>query len=306
MRLTEPISHLSHADNSTIYTQKHEPNAFMPKMRCAIIFFLLLTSSLSLFSTPHIRYNIRYAKQRNEIIKGDTSSDRKLDIYLPKTMKPKAGYPVVLFIHGGGFMGGDKALRPSLTKIFGGLLTKGYAVISINYMLARKANKQAVAMHRAPIYQFDKNNKDSYSAVKIAAEDASLALKYLNQKAHSYSLNMSRLVVMGGSAGAMTSLYLTFVLKPKHASIKAVVNLWGEMEHPELIDNPCIPVLTIHGTADKTIDYQHGIDIQHRLEEIGSDSSRMIILHDRGHAQYDYVGHHLMKDIIEFLNKRSQ
>lgn len=62
------------------------------------------------------------------------SEKNKLDLYMPSIKKEK--YPVVVFIHGGGFMGSDKGRH--LTGILN-CLQDGYAVASINYRLNDEA-----------------------------------------------------------------------------------------------------------------------------------------------------------------------
>lgn len=52
--------------------------------------------------------DIRYGNPRSDISPKDRSSDRLLDIYLPNQKPPQNGFPVFIFIHGGGFSGGDK------------------------------------------------------------------------------------------------------------------------------------------------------------------------------------------------------
>src|SRR5262245_18352499 len=57
-----------------------------------------------------------------------------LDLYLPKPGGPS---PLVLYIHGGGFQGGDKpSLSPSEGKSH---LDAGFAVAAINYRLTNTA-----------------------------------------------------------------------------------------------------------------------------------------------------------------------
>src|SRR6476661_4164706 len=52
--------------------------------------------------------NIRYAPIPEIAL--DSTSDRILDLYLPQSTQNKEPLPVFMFIHGGGFTGGDKGL----------------------------------------------------------------------------------------------------------------------------------------------------------------------------------------------------
>ena len=66
----------------------------------------------------------------------DQSEAQKLDLYLPTT--GDGPFPVVVMVHGGGFMFGDKADGAGLTGV-DQLLEAGYAVASINYRLSGEA-----------------------------------------------------------------------------------------------------------------------------------------------------------------------
>ncbi len=89
------------------------------------------------------------------------SPAQKLDIYLPD--EGEGPFPVIVWIHGGAFMGGDKADLQVLPSLEG--LKRGYAVVAINYRLSGEARfpalvhdaKAAIRWIRAnaQIYHFD-------------------------------------------------------------------------------------------------------------------------------------------------------
>lgn len=85
--------------------------------------------------------DIRYGNQRSDISPNDHSSDRLLDIYLPNQKPPQNGFPVFIFIHGGGFSGGDKCGKSGLNPICKAIIDRGFAVVSINYYLRMKYYK---------------------------------------------------------------------------------------------------------------------------------------------------------------------
>lgn len=105
-----------------------------------------------------------------DIAYASTSAAQKLDIYLPTGNGP---FPVVINIHGGGFMVGDKA-NPALGDE---LLAAGYAVASINYRLAAEAKYPA------------------------QIQDAKAAVRFLRANAAKYNLDPKRVVAFGQSAG---------------------------------------------------------------------------------------------------------
>lgn len=105
---------------------------------------------------------------------GEKSAAQRFDVYLPAN--GNSPYPMVMFIHGGGFRMGDKTMvSPAIVK---GLLDAGYAVISTNYRLSTEATFPA------------------------APQDIGLAIEFLRNNADQYDVNPDQLIVMGESAGA--------------------------------------------------------------------------------------------------------
>jgi acetyl esterase/lipase len=105
------------------------------------------------------------------------SSAQKLDIYLPD--EGDGPFPVIISIHGGAFMFGDKAdgqLNPMLEG-----LKHGYAVVSINYRLSGEA-------------LFPKN-----------IHDVKAAIRWIKANATTYKMNPGKLAAWGGSAGGNLS-----------------------------------------------------------------------------------------------------
>jgi len=102
------------------------------------------------------------------------SSAQKLDLYIPTS--GDGPFPVVVMVHGGGFMFGDKADGAGLTGV-DQLLAAGYAVASINYRLSGEA------IYPAQIY------------------DAKAAVRFLRMNAETYHLNPDQFGAWGASAG---------------------------------------------------------------------------------------------------------
>lgn len=92
--------------------------------------------------------------------------------YLPKE---KGEYPVMVYIHGGGFVAGDKSMRRGVCKWYA---TQGLFVISVNYGLC-------------PKYRFP-----------VAVKHIVTALNYLFSKAEELNLRKDKVMVSGDSAGA--------------------------------------------------------------------------------------------------------
>ena len=97
----------------------------------------------------------------------------KMDIYPPTAGQGKPA-PVVLYVHGGSWISGDKW---EIGLVSGELNAKGYLVASVNYRLA-------------PQYKWP-----------AQIEDVKCAVRYLRANAAAYNLDANRIAAWGSSAG---------------------------------------------------------------------------------------------------------
>lgn len=113
-----------------------------------------------------------------------------LDLWLAKSGKPT---PLLVFIHGGGFVNGDKsAANPQVIRR---ALAAGVSFAAINYRYRTAAPIQDVL------------------------RDCARAIQFLRSRATEWGLDKTRVASMGGSAGAGTSLWLAFhddLAEPRH------------------------------------------------------------------------------------------
>ena len=117
---------------------------------------------------------------------GTPNPAQTLDVYLPEATvnaSEQGHRPLVVFIHGGAWMIGDKAwirggTHMQLEQFLQLLLRNGYAVASLNYRLVPEG------VFPAPIH------------------DVKAAVRYLRAHAHELGINPERIGVAGESAGA--------------------------------------------------------------------------------------------------------
>jgi acetyl esterase/lipase len=121
-----------------------------------------------------------------EFAYGKDSERQKFDFWQAKSATPT---PVVLLIHGGGWMGGDKSSYG--TAAIQPYLDAGISVASINYRFIPQAMEQKVE-----------------PPVKACVHDAARALQTIRSKAKEWNIDPDRIGATGGSAGACTSLWL--------------------------------------------------------------------------------------------------
>ncbi|MEM1110469.1 MAG: alpha/beta hydrolase [Pseudomonadota bacterium] len=108
---------------------------------------------------------------------------QRLDLFLPSASAPTS---LLIYIHGGGFVGGDKSnYYENDGELINGWLSNGIAVASINYTFLG-ANDSVI---------------DSLTS-------SARALQYLRCHSSKFNIDPNRVVLSGGSAGAGTSLWL--------------------------------------------------------------------------------------------------
>ncbi|MEM1164883.1 MAG: alpha/beta hydrolase [Planctomycetota bacterium] len=214
--------------------------------------------------------------------------DLKLDVYVPTT-HGDGPHPVVLYIHGGGWVGGDKqwvAAEP-LTEI-------GYAVVSIQYRFSTEALWPA-QLH-----------------------DCRAAVRWVRAHAEEYSLDPERIVAAGSSAGGHLAAMLGtagnaqehWLNEPDPAdadqsfAVQGVINLYGpaDLREPDertpwhlverllggavetrpaaalsaspiaYVDAADPPFLMVHGDADPIVPIAQSRNFNRALERAGVDT----------------------------------
>lgn len=85
-----------------------------------------------------------------------------LDVFSPKNTNGPV--PTILWVHGGGFVGGDKSDIEKWATI---IAAEGYTVISINYALAPEANYPTPIIQTGEAYEFLKQNPGRFPAADL-------------------------------------------------------------------------------------------------------------------------------------------
>lgn len=185
----------------------------------------------------------------------------KLDLYLPDGIRKDR--PAVVFIHGGGFTGGDKAEYRS-ASVSADLCRAGYVVVSCNYVLG---------------------TKDKLGVWPQNIADCRNAVRWLRAHAKELGVAPARIAVAGGSAGGYLALMVGLSddrtgpggdpSAPVSAKVAGIIDMYGVVNFSKhgKGDVPGIPaeaqqaylpayqadprdppVLILHGTADTTVD----------------------------------------------------
>jgi acetyl esterase/lipase len=235
-----------------------------------------------------------------------------VDIMKPRG-ESRGKRPGVIVIHGGGWVGGNR--EAMIRNHCLPYLEKGFVVANVGYRLAGVATAPA------------------------AVSDVLKAAEWFLKNADRYGVDKRRVVVTGGSAGGHLALMVG--LTPKSAKlgpspkVRAVVNFYGITDVGDQLAGPnrreyavkWIPeqqerfalarrvspmtyvrggvpaVLTIHGDADKTVPYAHGVNLTKALRDAGADAE-LLPVPGGGHGFPPEKLTEVYAGIWEFLGKR--
>ena len=110
----------------------------------------------------------------------------KLDVMYPNSVSSTDKLPVIIDIHGGGWMYGDKGLNENYCRA---LASRGYVVFDINYRLV-------------PDVDVNEQIKDVMSA-----------LKWIGENINNYPCDSDNIMLTGDSAGGMLASYASVLLQ---------------------------------------------------------------------------------------------
>ncbi len=134
----------------------------------------------------------------NDLSYGNDPS-QKLNLGLPGNRNAQT--PLVVVVHGGGWVIGDKS---ELQFLLNGLRQRGFAVANVNYRLTT-------------------NNPDNY---KMQLDDLDSAIQYCFRNSTYYTFSNQKIYLVGHSAGGHLSLALSYT-RNSSRKIKAVASLAG-------------------------------------------------------------------------------
>ena len=261
------------------------------------------------------------------------SEAQKLDIYLPD--EGEGPFPVIIHIHGGAFLAGDKRGLQFWPMLKG--IQRGYAVISVNYRL------NGEAIWPAQIH------------------DCKAAVRWIRANAAKYNLNPEKIAAWGDSAGGHLSAILGTswdldeledlnLGNTEHSSrIQAVVDWYGPtnflkmdeqlaeskvknpMPHsvpdspesrligknledaPDLVmeanpgtyaseDDP--PFFIQHGTEDNLVPYQGSVNLARQLGKVlGQEKVKLELLPATGHGGMTFATEENVDKVFDFLDR---
>lgn len=247
-------------------------------------------------------------------------ANQKLDLYLPA--KPVG--PLLVWIHGGGWRGGNKANPPGLAMV-----SKGFAVASVEYRFSQHAIFPA------------------------QIEDCKAAIRWLRAHASEYGYDPKRIGVWGASAGGhlVALLGVTGHVKDfdvgenldQSSAVQCVIDWFGPADFPaydpelptEMVkrENPnsvlaqlfggvvsqkmelakraspvtwvtkdAAPMLIIQGTNDPLVPLDQSERLAKKLKEVGADVT-LDVIEGGGHGGPQFVTPEKITMMAEFFLK---
>lgn len=215
---------------------------------------------LSKFITPDwtIKKDVSYGPK----------AEQTADLYL---LNKQGLHPTVIFVHGGGWAGGDKSAYEGRAKKYA---LAGFNVIAINYTLA---------------------TPDPKTQWPAQLDDIQLAMNWIKDNAIDFGINPARLCVGGDSAGGHLALFLGLdplvqvvlnmfgpcdLTQPKMAEVMAGLDVFGKKSYT---DNPQLymdaspifkltsgypPTFIAHSTDDAIVPYAEAEVLVKRLTQL--------------------------------------
>ncbi len=234
--------------------------------------------------------------------------ESKLDVHRPRTITTPR--PTVIFIHGGGWVGGSK--EGSMLAVLP-YMAMGWAAVNVEYRMAQTAPAPA------------------------GVDDCRCALKWVIANAKTYGFDTTKIVVTGQSAGghlALTTGMLTQSAgfddrcptpggpannapSEDNPKVAAIVNWYGITDVNDIIQGanargygvrwfagvenktalatrvsplsyvrPGLPpIITIHGDADPTVPYPQAVRLRDALTKAGV-TNELVTIPQGGHGNF--------------------
>jgi acetyl esterase/lipase len=249
------------------------------------VIYAVTAVDLSAQQNPPLNLPENVAVETDIVYKTASGQKLKLDLFLPKDDRPN--HPAIVFIHGGGFRGGNKE---QFQRQAAHMASQGFVGACIQYRLSGVAKFPA------------------------AVTDCKCAVRWLRAHVAKYKIDTNRIAAVGGSAGGNLAAMLgtvdesagydhdgchpgissrvqavvpfngAFDMTEKQKQTEAARKAFSEYigfsyaDRPDLfraaspnlhIDPDDPPFLFLHGSADDTIPFHQSVDFKKRLEAVG-------------------------------------
>ena len=224
--------------------------------RCDAAFASHAETTASPFRLPQLFRGVSTddVQVRELVYAKNGKKDLKLDLYQPATRATSR--PLLITIHGGAWSRGNRRQLPAINYA---LTRRGYDVVAIDY-------------RHTPKWQFP-----------AAIDDTFRAIDYLKTNAADLQLDVSRIVLLGRSAGGQIALFAAYA--GKEPAIRGVIAFYAPADLVLGYDNPSAPGVLdskrvlenyLGGTpAEKPTEYRAASP----LNQVGAGTPPTLLIH---------------------------
>lgn len=273
----------------------------------ALLLLLILAVAVSL-----IKYFTGYEIYRD--VKYSSGELNVMDVYLPKSAYERDKNGLVLFIHGGSWVGGDKSEESGRCRL---LASHGYIVASVNYTLWSEENADTYNVSQV----LDELDTALFTLKEFAAErgitidkaattgysaGAHLAMLYAFSRSESAPLDIVFTASMAGPADMSSEVWgddLTIGIIERLTGEKVTRDMLSTTYAEEIVasvspsffvNEASVPTLLVHGGRDDVVPIANAESLIARLEEYSvkhdyiymKDSNHSLIQNPIGRLRY--------------------
>ncbi|SFC76703.1 alpha/beta hydrolase [Clostridium uliginosum] len=261
---------------------------------------------------------------KNLVYKNTNGTELSLDIYTPLKKVYKTS-PVLLYVHGGSWVYGDKSIPQAITPILNIFRQNGFTIISTSYELMRE--------------------KENFEKQICDVKDS---IRWINKNQTQYNLNADEIGVIGTSSGAHLSLMSAYTsndefqddpeLAKYSSKVKYVVDFFGPTDlslldtsnlnwdlkkifksaqynkdisykyNPINYVNSDIPkTLIIHSKTDSVVPYESSLRLYNKCIEV-TGSAKLVSLDNAVHDLSEISSNdviNLSEEVLKFIIKNS-
>ncbi|HND89248.1 MAG TPA: carboxylesterase family protein, partial [Saprospiraceae bacterium] len=150
-----------------------------------------------------------------------------MDITVPTDdAPPSCGRPLMVVVHGGGFLGGSKG-DAGVRRMMKEFAQRGYVTASVDYRLGMFQTPNEVHCNVTQLFNFPwdclnmADTAEWYRGAYRAMQDARGATRYLINHRDEYNIDPDNVFLVGESAGAFTVLMMGYLDDPGEKPIQA-------------------------------------------------------------------------------------
>lgn len=272
-----------------------------------------------------------FSRKFMDVAYADQSKAQRLNLVLPN--EGEGPFPVVVFVHGGGWPIGDK--NHVQTKNVNRLLYAGYAVCCIDYRLSDEAKwpanlydcKAAIRFLRANAKNFDIDVERIGVVGNSAGGHLAAMLGTTNGKPEFEDLTMGN----GGSSSDVQAVFTWFAPfdfvnwaedwtraypgRPLDYEVSAEAYMFGHsiLEHPERlrdaspichIDENTVPFYVEYGTGDHAIPrFQCPRFYERYVQLLGEEDIQIRVFEGAEHSAPDYAADENVFEFVKFFDR---